>query len=181
MESPPFIEYEDDSAVPPATRKTYDVVVGPEPAGNPRSHWVRWKPRYWQKSADDSHRMDGQPVDANLKEWISRHLSWLLRHGARDEGLFQDQYGCVPLVQLMRYNQNRSGPWYRNRVSLLDVYHVIEHSHRFELWGASDQDWPFSVRCLQGHGKRLGLRLDQTYDALWSPCLLYTSPSPRDS
>ena len=131
MARPPLSYYEYAEAEPLATGRNYDVCVGEEPAGNPRSFWVKWKPQYWQKSVDDVRRCDGQVVDKNLSEWISRHLSWLLRHGARDEGLPQDQYGCVPLVQLMQYNQNRSGPWYRNRVSLLDVYHVIEHSHHF--------------------------------------------------
>ena len=97
-------------------------------------------------------------------------MSWLLRHGARREGLPQDSSGCVPLIELMRYNGNRRGPWYRNRLTVLDFYHVVEHSHRFELWGANDQVWPHSVRCLHGHSiRRLGLRMDQAYYTVWWP------------
>ena len=85
-------------------------------------------------------------------------------------GLVPGSSGCVPLVELVRYNDNRKGPWYRNRLSVLDFYHVIEHSHRFELWGASDQEWPHSVRCLYGHSiRRLGLRMDQAYFTVWWP------------
>ena len=82
----------------------------------------------------------------------------------------QDPYGYVPLEPLMRYNRDRSGPWLRNQVSVLDFYHVIEHNSRFELWGASDQGGPYSVRCMQEHNStRLGLRLGQAYFCVWGP------------
>ena len=103
MAQPPLSYFEYAETEPLATGRNFDVCVGEEPAGTPRSFWVKWKPQCWQRSVDNVHRCDGKVVDENLSEWISRHMSWLLRHGARDEGLPQDQYRCVPLVPLMRF------------------------------------------------------------------------------
>jgi len=82
----------------------------------------------------------------------SRYLSWLLRHGATDQGLAIDEAGWASVVDVLKLAE----------ISRADLTSVVEsdRKHRFEL----EED---RIRACQGHSLDSGVTR-QALEASWS-------------
>lgn len=84
----------------------------------------------------------------------SRKLSWLLRHGAGDEGLPMDAAGWVPV----------SAVFARLRLSPAALGEIVAHNNKQRLEWVDDR-----IRCCQGHSRE-GMPVTQAaLEASWTP------------
>lgn len=84
----------------------------------------------------------------------SRKLSWLLRHGAGEEGLPMDAAGWVPVDAVLT----------RLRLSPAALGEIVEHNNKRRLEWVGDR-----IRCCQGHSQA-GMPVTQAaLEASWTP------------
>lgn len=81
---------------------------------------------------------------------ISKNLSWLLRHGAIEEGLNIDKDGFVRLSEILAKDFYKS-----KRITEKEIREVVENNDkkRFELKTISDENGNpvLHIRASQGH------------------------------
>ena len=87
-------------------------------------------------------------MSPNIK--ISKALTWLLRHGAKQNGLSVDQQGFVPIDQVIEYFKTRSDDPINLDVKIISSIVAGDKKTRFKIEGNL-------IRCNQGHSFELEL------------------------
>jgi len=85
---------------------------------------------------------------------LSKTLSWLLRHGAREAGVSMDAAGWVPVAEVLRHM----------RIDRSTLEHVIETNNKSRLEIAGDR-----VRACQGHSTENMPVTCEALEASWQP------------
>mmetsp|Transcript_32534 Transcript_32534/g.50644 ORF Transcript_32534/g.50644 Transcript_32534/m.50644 type:complete len:141 (+) Transcript_32534:521-943(+) len=97
-------------------------------------------------------------MDARLVG-LSKRMSWLLRHGAREAGIAMDSEGCVAVARMLQLKQFKG-------YSVKDVESVVENNDkkRFAVFGSGKD---LRIRAQQGHSQKVAQLV--TDDNLLSP------------
>ena len=82
--------------------------------------------------------------------WISKSLSYLLRHGAFKESIFIDKNGWVEISDVIEFINMKTNP----RIGKEDILYVVKHNDK-QRFSISEG----KIRANQGHSFNIDLNL----------------------
>jgi 2'-phosphotransferase len=133
--------------------------------GQPATPWVS------ATEAKEEQALEKQTMDTKREVYLSKTLTWVLRHKAQDLGLTLDSEGYAPVSQVLQLRQLAG-------VTLEELQYVVAHNdkQRFALRksqpptpaGPTGSSGPaaaagaetWSIRANQGHSKAVGSVID---------------------
>lgn len=91
-----------------------------------------------------------QILDSEFR--LSRTLSWLLRHGAEQEGLPIKPDGFVPVSEILKH------PQFKNKVTMDELNNIVQFNKkkRFTL-RTNNCTGELELRANQGHSMSVGI------------------------
>lgn len=84
---------------------------------------------------------------------LSKKLSWVLRHGAVDEGLDVDDAGFVSVAKLLSLKSFRG-------CTLQDLQRIVKENDKQRFTLVEDDDRTFRIRASQGHSGAVASRIN---------------------